>query len=164
MTGEPQSRIDDLDPKSTEYTERLLHCMESRLALLRSMQALGRAQAEAAVGNDINVTLGVLARKQALLEDLAEINERLVPYFEDDPEERVWSSPDRRDLCREIASECQRLLQIAIQVDRTTVEEISNRRDAIAAQLQDGSDSILAHTAYTAGANLNGGELDIGGV
>lgn len=146
---------------SAEYTEFLLQCMVERLEIARALQSLGRSQADAVDGADINATLRILARKQSLLEQLRILGQRLQPYFQDDPEARIWESPDRRHVCQQIADEGSRLLCEATQVDACLLDDMAQRRDALAAQLQDGTDSILAHSAYTAGNGLGISSLDI---
>lgn len=149
------------DPATIEYTELLLECMQTRLDLLRSIKHLGSPQADALGTTDINVTLGILARKQGLLDELAAVNERLQPYFNDEPDQRVWQSEQRREECRRIADDGNKLLHETINADQAALEEVNNRRQIVAAQLQEGKDSIIAHSAYTAGEALERSSLDI---
>ncbi len=156
------SDTNSLDRHTTEYTENLLQCMQDRLGALTALRQLADSQADAATGGDVNVTLGILARKQTLLDQLSVIQQRLQPFFDDDPEARVWTSPERREACRQHAYEGSRLLQEIMQLEKTALDEMAGRREAVAAQLQDGKDSILAHTAYTADSMLCESALDIG--
>lgn len=150
-----------LDPHSTEYTEALLQHMSGRLEILSRLRDLGRQQSATATTANADATLNILARKQTLLDELRALHSRLGPYQADDPEARVWTSEQRREQCRQLADESRRILQEVISLEQTTIDEFSNCRDAIAAQLQDGTDSVLAHSAYTAGNSLSDGELDL---
>ncbi|MEO8271114.1 MAG: hypothetical protein ABI557_15440, partial [Aureliella sp.] len=89
---------------------------------------------------------------------------KLKPYFNDDPEQRVWKSAQHRQRCRRLADHGQRLLQETMQLEQQALREMTSRRDAVAAQLQDGKDSILAHTAYMADSFLGESALDISGL
>ncbi|MCA9158388.1 MAG: hypothetical protein KDA72_08680 [Planctomycetales bacterium] len=144
-----------------QYTDILLHCMQERCDLLEALKTLAESQANAASHTEIDLTLGLLGRKQGLLEELADVQLRLKPYFNDDPEQRVWKSAEHRQRCRRLADQCQRLLQETMQLEHEALQEMTLRRDAVAAQLQDGKDSILAHTAYMADSFLGQSALDI---
>lgn len=149
------------DPNSIEYTEHLLACMSQRLEVLKLLKALGHSQTEASVGPEMNATMSLLARKQTLLDELAAIGTRMKPYMADDPGQRIWATPERRQECQAIADQGNALLQEALQRDQHLLDEMTARRDAVAAQLQDGKDSILAHSAYTADSLLSESQLDI---
>jgi len=151
----------ELDPNSTDYTERLLQCMQQRLELLQALVGLTNAEREASDNDDIDVTLGLLARKQGLIDDLVDVQSSLQPFMHDDPEARVWSSPERREECRRLADAGGQLLLRILQLDQTAIEQLTSKRDAVAAQLRDGQDSILARTAYTADSVFQEGTLDV---
>ncbi len=142
-------------------TELLLQCMRQRRDLLLALRALTNSQQEAMQTSEPSVTLGILSRKSNLLDELAQIHQRLIPFHHDDPEQRQWATPERRQLCQQLANEGQQLLREIIAVEQVTVDAISMQRDAIAAQLQNGTDSILASNAYTAGDMLNQSTLDL---
>jgi hypothetical protein len=150
-----------LDPQTTEYTEVLLQCLQTRLELIKSLRTLSDSQSQAALHADVGVTLGILSRKQSLLADLSALQERMQPYYADDPETRVWSSPERRAYGQRISDEGSQLLQQAMQLEQAALDSMSNQRDAVAAQLQNGKDSILARTAYTADHLLSQSALDV---
>lgn len=146
------------------YTQTLVACMEQRLELLEALKALSDVQASVADEADVNTTLGILARKQALLDELNEVQQRLEPYLHDDPEQRVWPSQERRAYCQRIADQGQRWLQATLQIEQITLDKVSSRRDAVAAQLRDGQDSILAQNAYQSDQLFGSSTLDIGGI
>lgn len=148
---------------STEfhYTDLLLQCMQQRCELLEALRTLAESQAMNVDQTEIDLTLSVLGRKQALFEELAEVQQKLQPYLQDDPESRLWSSAEQRHQCRQLAQRGQQLLQETMHIEQQTLQEMTSRRDAVAAQLQDGQDSILAQTAYQADSLLGAGVLDI---
>lgn len=147
--------------ESIEYTELLVDCMQARLEIARSLRQLADSQISAARDGEVNVTLGLIARKQALLESLASVARHMQPYFDDVPEQRLWRSPERREECRKISDLGSRLLSETLQLEQATLDEISRERDAVAAQLQDGKNSILARTAYSTDNLLHESALDI---
>jgi hypothetical protein len=150
--------------RTCQYTETLVDCMQERLELLEALRALADAQAAASEHPEIDTTLSLLARKQALLQELANIQEKLSPYMRDDPNQRLWSSSDRRQHCQQLADQGQHLLQATLQLEQHSLEKMTSRRDAVAAQLRDGQDSILAHTAYRADQLLGESILDISSI
>lgn len=142
-------------------TEILLECLRQRREVLLALRNLTDAQRNPARGGDASITLGILGRKEGLLDELSRIHEQLRPFREEDPDQRVWASPDRRRECQRIADEGQQLLQEILRTEETTLYEVTTQRDAIAAQLRNGTDSILANNAYTAGDALNESSLDL---
>ncbi len=150
-----------IDANSIEYTEFLLACMQARLELLEALMTL--ADTQSAIGqSDIDTLFGLLARKQALLEELASVQAKMSPYLKDEPNQRVWKSHARREYCRTLGNQAKQILQQTMLIESTTVEQWTARRDAVAAQLQDGKDSNLARTAYMADHFLAECTLDIG--
>ena len=150
-----------MDPRSEAYTERLISCMQSRLDLAQSLLALSQAQLSSVSQEDPNVVISILGRKQTVLDSLTALQDTLRPYFGDDPELRIWASPQRRDACRELAASSSKLLAQAMQLEEKTIGLVEEKRNAVAAQLQSGSDSVLASTAYQSGSRLEEGQLDI---
>ncbi len=143
------------------YTEVLLACMLQRVELLSALKTLAESQQHAAAQTEVDTTLGLLARKQSLLDELAEVQIKLRPYHHDDPEQRLWRDRERRRQCQQVAQQGQGLLQAIMQLEHNALEQMTSRRDAVAAQLQNGQDSILAHTAYMADSMLDQSALDI---
>lgn len=150
------------DSADFQYTDFLIGCMHQRCKLLEALKTLSESQSIAASHSEIDQTLGLLGRKQALLAELADVQTKLKPYFSDDPAQRVWRSSEHRMRCRSLADQCQRLLQETMRLDHEALQQMTARRDAVAAQLRDGRDSILARTAYMADSFLEESALDIG--
>lgn len=151
----------EFDASTTVYTEFLLQCMLQRLELLRALVELAEAQQQAVSQNATDATLGILARKQSLIAELLDSQAALQPYMHDDPEQRCWRSPQRRQECRDAAEEGKQLLLQIARIDQSALESLTSRRDAIAAQLQEGKDSTLAKSAYTADRVFQESNLDI---
>lgn len=144
-----------------EYTEALLHYMQQRFDIASAVKQLSEATATASRDGDANVTLGFISRKQGLLENLESVQQQLALYLNDDPETRVWSSPQRRQQCRQLSEQGTRILQETAQIEESAIQEMTTKRDAIAAQLQDGRDSTIARTVYGTSDALSNGGLDV---
>jgi hypothetical protein len=142
-------------------TELLLHCMRQRRDILLALRGLTTTQRESSAASDPTVTLGILSRKSTLLDELAFIHQQLRPFHHDDPEQRYWAIPEQRQQCQLLADEGQQLLREIIDIEQATVQAITTHRDAVAAQLQNGTDSVLANNAYTAGEQLHASSLDL---
>ncbi len=152
-----------LDAIGTEYTDVLFDCMQKRVELARNLRQMHQAQTAAALESETDTLMGILARKQGLLDELAEIQMTLQPYVEDDPDTRCWSSQERREACRNNADESQRLLAELMRVEQMTLDEVTARREAIGALLRDGMDAISTRDAY-AQSGQSGSRLNISGI
>lgn len=159
MTAQASYALDD--SAEFQYTDLLLGCMRQRCEILEALRTLAESQAMTAGQAEIDLMLGVLGRKQALFEELADVQRLLQPYMHDDPESRLWRTPQQRQQCRQLAELGQRILRETMHIEQQTLEDMTLRRDAVATQLQDGQDSILAQTAYRADSLLGEGTLDI---
>lgn len=147
---------------STEYTELLAKYMQARLDIAQALLALARSQFDSADSEDNNLTVSILSRKQNLLEELDEVQRNLAPYHNDDPEDRVWAAPARRTHCQNIAEQSRTILLETMRLEEATIRQLETRRQAVAAQLQSGSDSVLASNAYQTSTHLDESVLDIG--
>ncbi len=147
---------------SVQQTEFLLQCMRQRRDILQDIRLLTDSLSSAAHAADAEVSLGILARKDALLEEFSKVRQALRQYEQDDPERRIWTSPARRAECQQLADEGNRFLAETVHIDQATLQELHNHQQAIAAQLQNGTDSILARSAYTAGQQIGESILDVG--
>lgn len=149
---------------ATQYTDVLFDCMQKRVDLARGLWQLNQSQTAAALDSETDALMGILARKQGLLDSLADVQSILQTYLDDDPETRVWSDPQRRQECRQNAQESQRLLAELLQLEQSTLDEVTARRDAVGALLRDGMDAISTRDAYLPASTQSGSRLNIGGI
>jgi hypothetical protein len=141
-------------------TERLVEAMRERLELLQELQAL-LISGDIPHLEDGGLLLALLGRKSAVIDRLNENQAVLREFENENPEERHWQSPQRRAECQQLADGGARLLREIIQSENLLLNMLTDRRDAIAAQLQQGRDLVLAAHAYSAGSVLESGSLDI---
>ncbi len=144
-----------------EYTDRLRKLIDEKHSVLTSLRELADVQVEQAFNSDMAVLVSVLARKQPLMDELSRIQEELSTYTLDDPDSRVWKSPADRLACRAVAQSCDQLLKNILQLEQQAIDELSDRRDAVAVQLQDGRDGMSARSAYFTNAAIDSSSLDL---
>lgn len=142
-------------------TSELRKCLERQLEILSALLLLAQQQADCLGADDVEVLLSMLARKQPLLAELLELQEKLRPYREQDPEQRVWTSTAQREHCQQLVANCTQVHQEILRLEASTLTVLEQHRNAIAAQLQDGRDATLAHTAYSATSLLDESSFDL---
>jgi hypothetical protein len=155
------SQFDSVDRSSSDYTDRLLTLMTVKLELVESLYALSASQQALLPGEDVSSLLGVIARRETLIDQLSQVQHQLQPYQVDDPERRVWCSPDRRDTCLKVVGKIEKLMKEVLRLDGQTLDAMCQQRDTIAAELRHGLDSNLAERAYAPNDSLQQSVLDI---
>lgn len=143
------------------YTDNLYTLMASKVEVLEQLCELAKQQATITQSGDAVILLGFLSRKQPLMDRLGDLQEGLAIYQADNPSDRHWRSPELRVSCRAGSERCQQLLSEIVLLEKQSLDEMSSRRDALAAQLQDGHDGTLAAQAYQTSASLAEGSLDL---
>ena len=146
---------------SLEYTDNLQALMAGKVDVLEQLCELARQQSAVTGVGDAALLLSFLARKQPLMDRLAELQEALQIYAHDEPEERRWRSAADRHTCRAASDRCQHLLAEIVLLEKQSLDEMSARRDALAAHLQDGRDGNSASQAYHMADSLDEGSLDL---
>lgn len=143
------------------YTDTLHALMAAKLEVLEQLCALAKQQATVTQSGDATILLSFLSRKQPLMDRLGELQGQLAIYVDDDPTARVWRSPELRQQCRVASEQSQQLLAEIVLLEKQSLDQMSERRDALAAQLQDGRDGKLAAQAYHSSTSLAEGSLDL---
>jgi len=143
------------------HTERLRDLISERFEVVQSLYALTQAHAAATSSDDLAATLSILARKETLVDRLRQIHTDWEVYQDEAPESRVWRDPELRQQTQRLADLTDDTLRKILDLDGQTLRSMQNHRDAIAAQLNHGNDSLSAQQAYSAEQNLAQGMLDI---
>lgn len=146
---------------SLDYTDKLHALVAAKVDVLQQLCELARQQSTITHVGDATLLLSFLSRKQPLMDQLAEVQADLAVYAADDPQTRVWRSTQLRQSCRAASDRCQQLLAEVVFLEKQSLDEMSSRRDALAAQLQDGRDGSFAASAYNSPYALVEGSLDI---
>lgn len=139
----------EMDVTVTE-TEVLSELVQHKHDLLEQLRELSRRQAALVGSEDLEKLLNVLSMKQRLLDSLQQVEVRLHPFREQDPDRRQWNSPQDRERCRRVAERCEAILGEIILVERQSESELIARRDAAAARLQGLHQTTQAARAYRA--------------
>lgn len=130
------------------YTERLYDLIAERLKVVEALGLLSANQAALCHGDTVESMLGIIGRRESIVERLQAIQEQLRPYQADDPERRQWISSERREECRKLSHRTDAILKEVMLSDNQILEQMQQQRDAIAVELRNGKDSQLAQQAY----------------
>jgi hypothetical protein len=120
----------------TLTTLQLEEIIQNKLHILEQLWQLCQQQQQWILESHWERLLHVLAAKEQLLRQLQSVERRLDPFRHEDPESRVWSSPEARARCRQMVQRCESLLAEILSWERQGEQELLRRRDAIAAQLE----------------------------
>ena len=129
-------------------TERLFELIETKLHLLEEMQALTIEQADQVAQHDMTALMVVLSRKQSLMESLQSVQLELVSYRDEDPDARVWSSPDKRTRCKAMVQRSDQLLSELIVQENRCLDNMNLKRDSVLTQLQQNVAASQLQAAY----------------
>src|SRR4051812_12712197 len=101
--------------RSTETLATLIH---RKVELLTLLKQLAEKQFTVIAREDTTLLLKLLAGKQSVVDQLQGIERDLMPFREEDPEARVWRSPEARQACQQEAAQAERLLQEILDLDK----------------------------------------------
>src|SRR4030095_9492958 len=102
----------------TEFdTDRLAALVAARHKILELLVQLGRQQLAAADDAAPPDLLRLLAAKPAVLAQLRDVQRQLEPFQLQDPEARVWRSPEDRQRCQQRAHRCEELLAESMRLE-----------------------------------------------
>ena len=142
-------------------TALLTERIEQKLALLLQLRDLGHHQSALIHAGDMTQLLKLLAAKQRLLAALQSVERALDRFRGDDPENRVWESPEHRRRCADAAATCEDLLRTIVEQERQSESQMQNRREEAAAQLQGAHYASEVHHAYLAEPHNASSHLDL---
>ncbi len=155
---------------STPATQVLAELIREKRRVLSQLHLVGKRQGELVALGDVAALLKLLAAKQKLLAGLQALEARLEPYRNEDPEQRNWPTPQHRTACAADADECRRLLAEIMEMERAHEQQMMQRRDGVAEQLQrvhvahGANDAYQAHRRPTKPAPLVSGESPSSGI
>jgi hypothetical protein len=129
-------------------TEQLFTLLEAKRGLLSELRTLAILQADTIDRQEISELLNLLARKQGLMDRLMALQQHLQSFHEEDPDTRVWSSPQRRSECRETKRQCDQWIQEILIMEERAAVNMTAQRDAVAGQLLQSADSMRLSRAY----------------
>ena len=135
-------------------TERLFELIETKLLRIEEMLALTIELADQVAQHDMTALMVVLSRKQSLMESLQSVQLELVSYRDEDPDARVWSSPDKRTRCKAMVQRSDQLLSELIVQENRCLDNMNLKRDSVLTQLQQNVAASQLQAAYGSGNSL----------
>jgi|GEM_PF-676686 len=134
----------------TEFdTDLLAALVAARHRILELLVQLGRQQLATADAGATPDLLKLLAAKQAVLGQLRDVQRQLDPFQLQDPEARVWRSPDNRLRCQEQAHRCEELLAESMRLENEGESALARWRDRAASVLAGDVSNRDVHAAYS---------------
>ena len=130
-------------------TNILAALIQKKHECLGQLCALGRQQKELIDAADMTSLLDVLAVKQRVLLELQRMEQLTTPYRNQTPEERQWSSPELRERCARQLQECEQLFQEIVRQEQESEQELIQRRDEAARQIECFQQTRQVSVAYT---------------
>jgi hypothetical protein len=131
-------------------TAALIDLIQRKHRVLAQLRDVGRRQMELVNGRDTASLIKLLATKQSLIVALQGVEQELTPYTREDPEQRIWPSPETRAQCSAHASECNAMLREIVELEKQGMELLTVHRNEIAAQLQQMHAAAEVRSAYQA--------------
>ncbi|MAT72611.1 MAG: hypothetical protein CMJ58_24195 [Planctomycetaceae bacterium] len=129
-------------------TKLLADLVNKRLRCLLQLVELGQRQSGLIDSGETAELLRLLSVKGQLITALQAIERKLAPFHGEDPEARVWESPAARAQCAAEAEQCRTLLAQVMELEAGNETRATQRRDAVAQQLQSLGAASRARTAY----------------
>ncbi len=147
--------------ETTTDSQQLSALIDRQWNILSALRVLALQQLECLGADEGEMLLSMIARKQPLIEELLLIQTQLMPFRNQDPEQRAWRDEASRERCKAKQASCEQLHQEIVSLESMALGELEINRNAVAAQLQDCRDATLAASAYTADTVLAESSLDL---
>ena len=95
--------------------------------------------------------LATLEEKDALVNQLRQLQDALKPYAEVEPADRQWRDQESRSRCRREIEETEKLQRAILDVDARCEQAMLSRREELFHSMQQTTGVALASQAYAAG-------------
>ena len=142
-------------------TDRLAQLIGKKLAVLERIREISRRQLEVVDVSEPSELMTVLAGRDRLLKVLHAIEREIDPFRGEDPDQRVWRSPEARRACRQAADRSDALLDEIMLFDKQVESELRRRRDHTAEQLNAAQSATQARKAFAPSMPRKPGGLDL---
>ena len=129
-------------------SEHLFQLVGQKLERLEQLHACSGNQMQYINADDMGAILEILAVKQRLLIEIEGIDQQIVQYHVDDPEERAWPTQEMREQCREWISHCDCLVRETLEYDQLAEQRLTEKRNAAKQQLLRFTDTAHVQGAY----------------
>ena len=129
-------------------SEQLYQLIGQKLERLEKLHACSCNQTQYLDAEEMGAILEILAAKQHLLIEIEGIDRQMAQFHVDDPEERVWPSPEMRQACRERVAHCDRLVRETLEHDRIAEQRLIEKRNEAQSQLRQFTDKAHVQGVY----------------
>ncbi len=126
----------------------LLETFQRQHELCASLLECSRQQMALIVDENYTDLLGVISRKQRLIEQWDELKQRQRGLVHTWRERRPNLPPDERIACENLIQGIQTLYETLLDEERESTEALTRRRDVAKGQLQSISKGAQTHQAY----------------
>ena len=133
---------------TVQDTDQLTELIRLKHKCLIELRAMGVRQQACVDQGQMSDLIKLLGAKQALINRLGQVERAMDPFRAQDPEARVWRSPEERAKCRQISRECDEILGEILEGERQSEAVLRVRRDETAKQLQGTHASTATRQAY----------------
>ncbi len=130
-------------------TDQLWHCMQSKLELIERLYQLTCQQMEYLETTEVERLLSVLGQKQNVFDQLQELRAELEPMLAVDPDQRSWSSEDRKSQCRQLVGQCGSRMQEILTMEESSLGRLNERKLLIGDQLNSLTNVGQIESAYS---------------
>lgn len=129
-------------------TDNLASLVRKKHQILVQLRSIGQKQQALAGDAAVSSLLQLMGAKQHLINALELVERNLRPYQTEDPESRIWRTPEDRAKCAKQAEECTSLLAEVMELEKLQEQRMVDRRNLVAQQLQQSTASRDAAGAY----------------
>lgn len=140
----------------------LSQLIEQRWCLLEQLLEISHRQIDAIKGSRMTELMRILSEKQAPLNQLTQLADRLRPAAQEDPNARVWGSAEQRNRCREQQEECEKMHLELLAIEAECESTLLQSREDLEQQLQrvDSARQTIdgyhaSHSAIESGSQLD---------
>ncbi len=142
-------------------TDALADLILAKRECLSRLRDIGRKQLDLIERSEMTLLMDLLAAKQKPLNQLQRIERALEPFRNQDPETRLWRSPNARAQCAEHLRQCEAILAEVITHEKYCESVMIRRRDDTASQLEGAHLAGHARRAYVGEPRDVRHELDL---
>ncbi len=103
----------------------------------------------------------LLAIKQKVLEALNAVDRCMDPFRQQDPDRRLWTSPENREACRTQADQCEAVFRDVLEIENYCAQTMRRQQSMIQEQLQGSVTANHATRAYQQEANQPMNRFDL---
>jgi flagellar biosynthesis/type III secretory pathway chaperone len=141
-------------PPTQEDPATLLELLQQQRDLYEQLHQLSEQQSQLIAEGQTDQLLNVLSQRQAMVEQLTQINSRLSPYRDHWSEVAERLPGGDRDRLRRLLDEVQHLLQAILDRDESDRAQLETARQRVGERLEQSPRAGMARKAYgQAGAN-----------